>query len=77
MLKNRVQKRHQMLLKAARHIVGRRLLVDTDFSTSPAEIVALAFGWYGLRIDDDEALDYLNAVLAERGFPLQYKDGAR
>lgn len=64
-------RRHGQLLAAARHIVGRRIVELNVQDVEPAEVVALAFGRYGLRIDEGEALDYLNADLAERGYPLR------
>ncbi|MFJ2162388.1 hypothetical protein [Streptomyces sp. NPDC087856] len=66
--KKQATRRHRDLLSVAQRVVSRATL---DRSTGQiAEVVALAFGRHELRITDDEALDYLNAVLAERGFPL-------
>ncbi|RSN13762.1 hypothetical protein DMH25_08205 [Streptomyces sp. WAC 01325] len=65
-------RRHRQLLRAANDVVSRRSLAGTIDDIDPAEIVAIAFGRHELRIDVDEALDYLNAILAERGFPLRY-----
>ncbi|MBT2673970.1 hypothetical protein J7E95_24745 [Streptomyces sp. ISL-14] len=64
------RRRHRHLMEAAHHIVRRHALDDSTDKASGAEVAALVFGWHGLRIADDEALDYLNAVLADRGFPL-------
>lgn len=69
-------RRHHQLLCAANDVVSRRALLGQVEHTTPAEIVAIAFGRYELRIDEDEALDYLNAVLAERGFPLRHADAS-
>ncbi|MFF7067330.1 hypothetical protein [Streptomyces pseudovenezuelae] len=63
-------RRHRLLMSAASHIVSRHSLYDQVEQAAPAELAALVFGRHALRIDDEEALDYLNAVLAERGFPL-------
>lgn len=57
-------------MEAARQIVGRRILDDATDRIVPAEVVALVFGRTGERISEDDARDYLNAVLADRGFPL-------
>ncbi|MGC9536548.1 hypothetical protein [Streptomyces sp. UG1] len=64
------RRRHRHLMEAAQHIVRRHALDDSTDTASPAKVAALAFGWHGLRVAEDEALDYLNAVLADRGFPL-------
>ena len=63
-------RRHRLLMSAAKYIVSRRAVYDQVEQAAPAELAALVFGRYGWRIDDAEALEYLNAVLAERGFPL-------
>lgn len=64
-------RRHQQLLRIAQHIVSRVTLERRIEDIDVAEIVAVAFGRHQLRITEDEALDYLNAVLAERGYPLR------
>ncbi|MER5211975.1 hypothetical protein ABT063_15680 [Streptomyces sp. NPDC002838] len=63
-------RRHRQLMHAAQHVISRRALDSDIAQATPAEVVALAFGRHALRIEDTEALDYLNAVLAERGYPL-------
>lgn len=70
--KQATARRHRQLLRAASDVVSRHSLLGETPNADPAEIVAVAFGRHELRIDADEALDYLNAVLAERGFPLRY-----
>lgn len=62
---------HRQLLAAANHVVSRSALELGVEHAKPAEIVALVFGRHALRIDEAEALDYLNAVLVERGYPLR------
>lgn len=64
-------RRHKQLLLAARHVVSRGTLDRRIEDIDLAEVVAIAFGRYQLRITNEEALDYLNAVLAERGYPLR------
>lgn len=61
---------HQQLMAAAHHVVSRSALELGVEQARAAEVVALVFGRHALRIDESEALDYLNAVLAERGYPL-------
>jgi len=63
-------RRHRQLLNVADRIVSRHALDRELGLADPAAVTALAFGRHGLRIDDAEARDYLNAVLAERGLPL-------
>ena len=63
-------RRHQQLLDAARHILSRHAIENTVTAIDPAEIVAVAFGRYAIRVTEGEATDYLNAVLADRGYPL-------
>ncbi|GGV13741.1 hypothetical protein [Streptomyces spectabilis] len=63
--------RHRQLLDTAERVVRRHILEGQSGSdATPAEMVALAFGRLALHIDEDEARDYLNAVLVERGYPL-------
>lgn len=64
-------RRHKKLMDATRHIVSRASLEHRIKDIDLTEVVALAFGRYQLRITEDDALDYLNAVHAERGFPLR------
>ena len=61
---------HRQAMAAARHVVGRHVIGDSTDKASGAEVAAVLFGWYGVRIDEVEGLDYLNAVLADRGYPL-------
>ncbi|XUL89709.1 hypothetical protein ACQ86D_26340 [Streptomyces galilaeus] len=79
MLKNRAARRaayrrHQKLLAAARQIVSRHAIEGTVTHVGPAEVVALVFGRHAMRIAEAEAVEYLNAVLVDRGFPLRSMD---
>lgn len=67
-------RRHRQLMAAAEQIVSRSILYSQVDKAAPADVAALAFGRHGLRIEQDEALDYLNAVLAERGYALRRPD---
>ncbi|NUP42345.1 MAG: hypothetical protein HOY76_36270 [Streptomyces sp.] len=58
------RRRHRHLLTIAAHVLR------SYTNASPDQVVALAFGRHGLRIETAEALDYLNAARAERGFDL-------
>ncbi|MET8982116.1 hypothetical protein ABZX85_41690 [Streptomyces sp. NPDC004539] len=64
-------RRHRQLMAAAERIVSRSILYSQVDTAAPADVAALVFGRHGLRIEHDEALDYLNAVLAERGYALR------
>lgn len=72
--KQAAARRHSQLLRTANDVVSRGSLDRRIADLDPALIVALAFGRYELRVTDEEAIDYLNAALAERGFPLRYTD---
>ncbi|MEV5182893.1 hypothetical protein AB0K88_24345 [Streptomyces werraensis] len=61
---------HRQGMNAARRIVSHHALTNSVADVIPAAVVSLLFGWTGQRITETEARDYLNAVLADRGFPL-------
>ncbi|MFF4933552.1 hypothetical protein ACFY2H_32365 [Streptomyces griseofuscus] len=62
---------HRRLMHVACKVVARHATCGDPDTASTAEIVALAFGEHQMRITDAEALDYLNAALADRGYPLR------
>ncbi|MEV5611521.1 hypothetical protein [Streptomyces sp. NPDC052225] len=62
--------RHARLLLAAEKAISSHVLRHQGMHPAPAVVVALAFALYAIRLDEDEARDYLNAALAERGYPL-------
>lgn len=62
--------RHRLIMAAARHIVSRHVIYGEVTRAIPAEVVAYLFGKSSLRISEAEAVDYLNAVLVDRGYPL-------
>ncbi|MFI8531773.1 hypothetical protein ACIGMX_16225 [Streptomyces aquilus] len=64
------ERRHRQGMDAARQIVGRGILDEATDRIVPAAVVALVFGRTGERISADDARDFLNAALADRGFPL-------
>ncbi|MFB7852916.1 hypothetical protein ACFC34_38690 [Streptomyces sp. NPDC056053] len=66
MLKNlRANRRHARLMRAADFLI---LGQDTEALVA-SDLVALAFGRYQLRIDEAEAVDYLNVGLVRRSHP--------
>ncbi|MEU4170998.1 hypothetical protein AB0F46_29475 [Streptomyces sp. NPDC026665] len=67
-------RRHGQILRVAGDIVTRGAMERNVQGIDPNRIVAITFGRYRLRVTEDEALDYLNAELAERGYPLHYVD---
>jgi hypothetical protein len=67
-------RRHARLLRVAKDVVSQGVM-DRRFSGIDLKrIVAIAFARYELRITEDEALDYLNGILAEYSLPLRYVD---
>ncbi|MFG3085634.1 hypothetical protein [Streptomyces parvulus] len=71
----RARKRHLRLMRAA-----HRVLQDAMVTTSqdigrvtPAQVACLAFARHEMRIDDEEAADYLAAALADRGLPTDHR----
>ncbi|MET8746181.1 hypothetical protein [Streptomyces sp. NPDC004728] len=66
MLKNfHDKRRHARLMRAADSLIFGR---DID-SLVPGDLIALAFGRYRIRIEEDEAVEYLNAGLVRRDRP--------
>lgn len=63
-------RRHRLIMAATRHIVSRHVIYGDVKQATPGLVVAYLFGQSGLRIGEAEAVDYLNAVLADRGYPL-------
>jgi hypothetical protein len=58
------RRRHTQGMRAARRVV---YLATSPSQARPSDVVALAFGWFRLRMSETEALDFLNAVLVDRG----------
>ncbi|MER6103707.1 hypothetical protein ABT115_15620 [Streptomyces sp. NPDC001832] len=59
----RSSRRHARLMRAADSLIFGK---DTEALTA-GDLIALAFGRFQLRIDEAEAVDYLNAGLVRRG----------
>ncbi|MFE9855555.1 hypothetical protein [Streptomyces sp. NPDC005780] len=65
----RTRHRHNAAMRAACHLIAR---ADRDPSTGqlkvePADLAALIFGRSRLRIDEADALEYLNSALVATG----------
>lgn len=75
----RQRQRHARLLRAADRAISKQLTHGTgqDVRPAPATFIALAFAMFAIRLDLDEARAYLNAALAERGYPLLDEEGGR
>ncbi|MGV2914470.1 hypothetical protein [Streptomyces alfalfae] len=67
-------RRHAALLAVADQAIHKQLLHGNGMRPGPDKVVALAFSMHAIRLDLDEARDYLNAALAERGYPLLDED---
>ncbi|CAM5530773.1 hypothetical protein SALBM135S_00868 [Streptomyces alboniger] len=68
--KKAARRRHSALLAAAEQAIHLQLLHGNGMRPEPDKVVALAFAMFAIRLDLDEAREYLNAALAERGYPL-------
>jgi hypothetical protein len=64
------RQRHARLLVTAEKAINNHVLYREGLHPAPATVAALAFALFAIRLDEDEARDYLNAALAERGYPL-------
>ncbi|QQC89853.1 hypothetical protein [Streptomyces alfalfae] len=67
--------RHARLMLAANKAINQHILREAD--ATPAFVVALAFAMFAIRLDTGEARDYLNAALADGGYPLLDEEGDR
>jgi hypothetical protein len=61
------RRRHVQLVVAANRAINK---APSSVGPQPATVIALAFAMHAIRLDEAEARDYLNAALAERGYPL-------
>lgn len=67
--------RHWRLMMAANKAINKHILRPDD--PTPALVVALAFAMFAIRTDEAETRDYLNAALAEGGYPLLNSEGGQ
>lgn len=58
------RRRHNQGMRAARRVV---YISTSPSHARPSDVAALAFGSFRLRLSEQEALDFLNAVLVDRG----------
>ncbi|MBZ6142461.1 hypothetical protein [Streptomyces olivaceus] len=74
--KMRTRRRHIRLMRAAKAVI-RDAAVGMVLSSqaervaervTPAQVACLVFARYGMRIDDEEAADYLAAALVSLGY---------
>lgn len=68
-------RRHVRLMLAANRAINKHILRPDD--PSPATVVALAFAMFAICLDEDEARKYLNAALADGGYPLLAEEGGQ
>lgn len=74
MFKNRRARiRHAQLMTLANDAIRAAILNNQRTSNglpdvTPTDLVALMFGAHGIHITEDVATDYLDAVLAQRGY---------
>ncbi|MFD9984060.1 hypothetical protein ACFWZJ_27175 [Streptomyces massasporeus] len=68
----RAKQRHSRLMKVAKHLVRDASVLSSDTAAreqiTPAQVACLAFARHQLRIDDEEAADYLAAALVAGGY---------
>jgi len=66
--KARSRARHRLLVNLANNLVRDGMsTVNGTTKITPADYTAYVFGRSQIRLDDTEAIDYLNAVLVARG----------
>ncbi|MGW0493484.1 hypothetical protein [Streptomyces olivaceus] len=70
--KMRTRRRHNRLMRAAKAVI-RDAAVGTVTASeagrvTPAQVACLVFARHGMRIDDEEAADYLAAALVSLGY---------
>lgn len=70
----RASTRHKRLFNSARVLVheAAEMLTTTPEEVTPDDLVALAFGRYRIRIDAEEAADYLRAALVAEGHSIAH-----
>ncbi|MFG3275968.1 hypothetical protein [Streptomyces luteogriseus] len=76
----RARQRHSRLMKVARHLVQGAAVLASDTAAreriTPAQVACLAFARHQLRIDDEEAADYLAAALVADGYHSDHRPAA-
>ncbi|RSS17477.1 hypothetical protein EF914_24945 [Streptomyces sp. WAC05458] len=72
--KMRAKQRHTRLMRVAGDLIDpatRKASRPEDVTT--AQVACLAFARYQLRIDEDEAADYLAAALVAHGYSTEHR----
>ncbi|MEU1106565.1 hypothetical protein ABZ408_37245 [Streptomyces tibetensis] len=74
----RAKRRHSRLMRVANHLIREAAVLSSEAATrvTTAEVACLAFARYQLRIDDEEAADYLAAALVARGYSSDHRPAA-
>ncbi|MGW4551733.1 hypothetical protein ACWEN4_36135 [Streptomyces violaceorubidus] len=73
--KLRAKKRHARLMKVATTLVREATVISPDHAgrVTTAQVACLAFARYEMRLDDNEAADYLAAALVARGHSTDHR----
>ncbi len=67
--------RHTRLMRVANHLVRDAAVTSSDGPgrVTTAQVACLAFARHQLRIDEEEAADYLAAALVARGYSTDHR----
>lgn len=76
--KMRARQRHTRLMRVANHLVREAMLDPTSSpdQVTTTQVACLAFARHQLRIDEDEAADYLAAALVAGGYSTDHRPAA-
>jgi hypothetical protein len=76
--KMRARQRHTRLMGVAEHLIRDAAVTSSSGpeKVTIAQVACLAFARYQLRINDDEAADYLAAALVARGYSTDHRPAA-
>ncbi|GAA2426243.1 hypothetical protein GCM10010255_80640 [Streptomyces coeruleofuscus] len=71
----RARRRHNRLMKVADHLIRDAAVTSSSGPerVTTAQVACLAFARHQLRIDEEEAADYLAAALVARGYSTDHK----
>ncbi|MFF3735177.1 hypothetical protein ACFYXM_34130 [Streptomyces sp. NPDC002476] len=73
--KYRARRRHARLMEIAEHLV-RQASAEAEKVTC-AQLAAVVFGRYQLRVEEAEAADFLAAALVEGGYSIDHLQAVR
>lgn len=73
--KMRARQRHTRLMAVAHHLIRDAAVTSSSGpeKVTTAQVACLAFARYQLRINDEEAADYLAAALVARGYSTDHR----